>query len=392
MYMAVLLIAMLLTGAGITLISVQRADRRIQGNIGRGEQAALTAQTGMEWLFWDVNNDADWRTTRVHPDATTLEVSGLGTLGMKVADPDGDFADDDTDQVQLSVTASHGGSSQTLQAVATPKTHPALQFAVFGNRDVSFESNATVAGPIRSNGDIIAYSTVALTDNAAFQTVSGNWISSSLEPAGYTDQAMSFPAPDLAFYANQATVVSASGNPRSISDVNLTDTNNTLGTANPKGIYWIDAGGYDLEISWTHVRGTLIITNVYSYVWFAEPCWIEPGDAGYPTIIVYAPGREVWIAMSAGELDEDESSVDFNEDGDTDDTFAPSVGGVVWTNASDLWLRGSWSLTGCAIGNYVHMYNGIRIDDDPDLQDRLVPGFTDGKLHLVPGSIREVAP
>jgi hypothetical protein len=207
--------------------------------------------------------------------------------------------------------------------------------------------------------------------------------------------AITAPTPDLTFYTNQATALSATtgnGGRFNMINVNLTPTANSTGSVNPKGIYWINAGGKEVRLEYMHLKGTLVITNAVTLVYFDKACWFEPASSGYPVLLIEAGNNPVQIAFPAADsLSESATGIDFNEDGDKLDTFNPAVTGVVWTNSSSVSLGSTaWDFTGCLIGKTISVSGGVRLKPDASLATKLIPGFTDGKMHLVRGSVTEL--
>ncbi len=163
---------------------------------------------------------------------------------------------------------------------------------------------------------------------------------------------------------------------------------------NALGIYYVDIGAEDLVIKGVHVKGTLIVRgDGNNKVTFEEGCWFEPAGYGYPALIIDVPSGKVEFKMDEALEEEGDLPVDFNEDSDTDDEIESSVSGLVWTESSETKVLGSgWQFSGCLIGNYVTIGGGIIVDDDPGLAVQLIPQFTDGKLHVSEGSVREITP
>ena len=176
---------------------------------------------------------------------------------------------------------------------------------------------------------------------------------------------------------------------------NFTPTDNTQGTPNADGIYYVHIGWEAIFVRNVHVKGTLIIRGYGSNeVWFDRACWLESGPSGYPTLLFDVPNGELNMGMPSDPLDESTRGIDFNEDGDTIDLFSSSVQGLVWANANWVWFHGSaWTFKGCLIAtNEVWVEDDVTVKSDPALASRLIPGFTDGLLHRVAGTVRSGAP
>ncbi|MCH7702902.1 MAG: hypothetical protein IID37_14560 [Planctomycetes bacterium] len=144
-----------------------------------------------------------------------------------------------------------------------------------------------------------------------------------------------------------------------------------------------------------HLRGTLIIRGSGgNNVEFDRSSWLEPGPDGYPTLLIDVPNGTVDFLFDSVGIDEAARSVDYNEDGDQLDTFPQSFEGLVWVNAKWVWFYASaWTFQGCLVATEdVWVEDGVTVQNDPALASRLIPGFTDGMLHVERGSIKQGAP
>jgi len=389
------MISVLIAGTAISLVGLQRTGGRIQANTAAWEQSEWLARAGLEYVLWVSRSDKSWRSGFDPGSAEEIDVSGLGKIEVTLTDPaDGNLVDDERQRIGIQVSATSAGVTQTLQAFADPAPHPALGFALFSTGAVDIDQTTSIAGPVRAHSDIDANTPVTLLDGAAFETLAEADIHAALTPATYDSEAIPAPAPNLSFYSTKATALSLSGSRLDLFNANLTETANTLGTPNAQGVYAIYAGSKDVRIENVHLRGTLIIVTASGQkVEVTKPVWFEPGALGYPTLLINNGSGVFSVLVPPGGLAETSAGVDFNEDGDKGDTFESAISGLVWTNGSVVELgQSGMKFTGCVVGSDITLDQGVRIDDDPDLATKLLPGFTDGKAHLVRGSVREVAP
>ncbi len=403
LYATTLLLCITVTGAGLGLVTLQMAHRRLQRNLQLSAQTSMALQSGMDWTFWMVDSDPNWRTSVVSGQDYDLASVGLDQVTMRLEDTDGNLADDDTDPAVLTVTsvtqiAASGGQAvctRRLRLTAAPAPHRALAFTVFSRDAVAFTGGVAVSGPVRAQGNITDDGTTALTAGASFETVTGNTISPGLQPVTFASSAMASPAPDLAFYTNQATLLaSSSGGNFDVRDAAFTSTSSSQGAANANGVYWIDAGGQEVRLENVYVKGTLVITNTRgSDINFERPCRLEQGTLGYPVLLADAATGRIEFAFASGErLDETRANRDFNGDGDSADQVSPAISGLVWTRSASVILGNSgWDFTGCIIGSNIQVTGGVQLKRDATIRSRVVPGFTDGRLHIVRGTIAEVA-
>jgi len=388
----VLLLSFTVVGAGLTLVTVQAAERRIQHNIASSQQASLLAQAAEEWAFRQVETLSDWRSAFTSGQVESVAPGTGLAFDLIVTDADGNLEDDDTDLVTVTATGKSRGAVVTTSLSATPYPHRALGYAVVAGHDLGF-GDSTVAGPVYAGNVMWTWGTVTTRDNASFETPLGGVIGAGLNPSNAAADTLALPTPDLDFYAAKATTVSLDDG--DLQRDNLTTTANSQGSPNAQGLYYVHIGWNNVKVRDVHVNGTLIIEGYGSNtVAFDSPNWLEAGPDGHPTLLIDVPNGAVHFRLPASQLEEGGSDVDFNEDGDRLDSFSSSIQGLVWVNAARVDLYESmWTMTGTLIAtNDVFVYHGVTVDDDPAVTDQLTPGFTDGMLHVIRGSIREGGP
>ncbi|HEY3242107.1 MAG TPA: hypothetical protein VGM03_02050 [Phycisphaerae bacterium] len=404
LYATTLLISLLVTGAGLSLVTLQMIHRRLQRGILLNTQASLSAGAGMDYVFWSFASDPNWRSNWNAGQTYDLSSLGMGTLSAVLTDSDSNLRNNDTDTATATATSSVSailaGQTTTarhrLRFTASPGVSPALAYTVFSRDTVAFSASVSIAAPIRGHGNITDDLSAVISSGASFETVAPGVISANLIPAHYASAAITAPTPDLTFYTSQATPVTAtatSGGRFNFMKVNLTPTSNSTGAAiNSKGVYWINAGGKEVRMEYVHVKGTLIITNVATQVYMDKACLFESAGFGYPVLLIDAGSNPVNIAFPSGDvLNESGDSLDYNGDGDQADSISPGITGVVWCNSSSVALGSSaYDFKGCLIGNAISVSGGVRLKYDSALSTTLMPGFTDGKMHLVRGSVTEL--
>lgn len=391
-YVLTLMIAMLVTGTAATLLSLQMANRRLYRNLADARQAELAALAGLEWSLNRYQSDPAWRSTA--SSGAVMPLAGTpGIVTATLTDADGDFQNDDTQPAELDVSADVNGALFKLSVSLDPVPHEALSWAIYASAQVWVLSTATVRGPVFAGGGISNFASINITNNAAFSTLPSGVIFGNVPNVKLASFVDPFPPPTLAYYLSRATDLIDGGGTFTLRDASLTSTFNSKGLANPDGIYHIDAGGRSVDLDSMFLRGTLIITNTGSNdVTFRGGCRLEPGPAGYPTLLVSMGSGNLTFTPN-GPLDEPASGVDFNRDGDKLDVIAPGVYGIVWTNAATTTLGGTdTTYRGSIIAREVDVSGSVTIDDDPGLANLLRHGFTDNKLHLRRGSVRETAP
>jgi len=395
-YATTLMISIAVTGASITLVTVQRADRRLHRNLADLQQAQLLMYSALEWALVYVEAEPNWRSIMNGAGPASLSLSGLGTIGVEFTDGDGNLADDDTDTVTIEVSTTVDQLTHRTEIAAQSDPHPSLKYAINATNSITLKT-VTIGGPIYAITEIDdAPGPVTTADDASFAGPAGVNISGSLVPQDTNAESLTAPAPDISYYTSRATVIVASPDHGDLLllEQNFTTTTNTQGAPNADGIYLINAGSQDLDIQQIHLKGTLIVQgNGGNRIRVNDPAWFEPGRPDYPTLIIDIHNANVVFRMPAEDLDEDDADVDFNEDGDQDDLFNSSISGLVWVGSGSATLKSSaWTFTGCLVAPSVTVNDGVIVDDDPALAVRRMPGFTDGKLHVIAGSAREIVP
>lgn len=408
-YLLTLSISMLLAGVGFTLIAIQRADRRLQQNVARTDELKWYAQAGIEMALALMEQTPGWRASVTGNDLFRDFPIGDGQVSVQVFDDtDGQIANNDADPVRIRAIAARDGSLLRLEARLRPRPHPALRYALFGTgtNPLEFEDRAVIRGPVRSHGPILADPGNLVQDDASFETLTGDSIEQPLSPRSFATAAMAAPQPDLAFYQSRATVISGrSGSRCELKGFNLTPTSNPGGQANPHGIYWLRAGGREVLIEDMHLRGTLIITETgTNRVTFRGGLWVEPGPLQYPVLLVDCPWNTLRFDLDSSMTEAAITinllifgiglgGVDMNEDGDKWDTIFTHVRGLVWSNATGVYLENQrWPFTGCLINGRITVRDDVVVDNDLTLLNAPSPGFVESGMSIEPGSIREVGP
>lgn len=411
LYLTTLAISLLIAGMGLMLIASQRSNRELQDNMKRENQAWWCARSGVELACTYMEQVSDWRqrvTNNVLLDAVT--VGDAGTCRVEVYDDcDNNVADDSSEPVRIISTGQHNDSSYRLQISLRPQPHPALGYAAFGTTsdDMEFNTTCTIKGPVRSHGAIRSAFGVHPLAGATFETMSGYTIQDPLTPKSFATTAIPAPQVNLATYLAMATPITGSnGAPCLMKGYNLTPTRNPCGAANTNGMYSFDAGGREVIIENIHIRGTLIIYNTAGRrVRFQKGAWIEPATANYPVLLVDTnnvaqlelaldqatlPEATVPYLIGVGGSELTGTGVDFNEDLDKLDTFNTSVRGLIWANATYVSLgSGSWPMVGSIVNRHIIVDNSVSIDDDPALQNAILPGFIGMGMRMVAGTYRE---
>lgn len=395
-YAMTLLISVAVTGAGITLVTVQRADRNMQHNLADVEQARYLGQSALEWTYVYVEGEPNWRTLMEAAGSASLTIPALGTTSVAFNDGDGVLDDNDTDTVTLSVVSTVNGLTNKLETSAQSDPHPLLGYALFVANVITLE-DCSVRGPIYAGQSIVnAGGVVSTTGNGSYSVPAGGTISPGLAPRNTNAELLTPPRVNVAYYVNRATAIgpTSTGAKHNLDDQRFTPTANSQGAANADGVYVLDIGKKGLDIRRVRLKGTLIIRgNGGNNIHVTDPVWFDSGRSDFPTLIVDVDNASVDFDIPNSQLVESNSNVDFNEDGDKVDVFDPSVGGLVWVRSGSAELRRSaWTFKGSLVAPSVRVRDGVVVNDQATLAAKRIPGFTDNILHLMAGSTREMGP
>ena len=410
LYLTVVSLSVMLGATALTILATQRRDRALEDTVIVDTQAHWYARAGVGLALAHMDAVSGWR-ANVSNDVLLSDVPiGTGLVDVYVYDDqDNNVADDKTEPVRLVSVGSADGVERAIQVQLTALPHPALDYAVFGvdSNTISFPNDAEIRGPIRGHGAISGSLSVTKSENASFQTMTGYSISINLTPQSTTSVAISAPVVDLNDYLSRATLVSVpTGSKAEMKGYNLTPTNNPTGLPNADGIYVLNANAKEVRIEDCHIKGTLIIYNTGgNLVEIKKGFWAEPGPAATPVLLIQAGVGQIYFQPDSSFEEEDidliiqngvggtitVDEVDFNEDGDTSDTFVSRIQGLVWTDSAAVNMSNdNWSVAGCFIGRKVSVEDRITINDDPGLKNALNAGFVQSAMAIVPGSMQEV--
>ncbi len=407
LYATTLFLSLIVVSGGVSLVASQMTSRQLQANLRASDQSYYLARSGLEWTLAYVDSEPDWRTFMAKGGETEVDLGGVGKFTVSVVDADGAIADSESDAVGIRVTGEADRAIRGFELTAKPGPHPLLEYALVAWADIHFKNNFSIYGPIYGTLTTSSDQIPDTKDNAVFCAPSDGTIASWLKPQDDSVDKLSKPDVNLNAFTSIATKVPNRFFKNGVlENVNLTPTDAPDGNVNPNGIYYIDTELKDILLKNVHVKGTLIIKTGNDSVEFHEACVIEPNETGYPSLLVFGRTNATVDFAMAGTLSENPAGcteveclngdcecMDVNEDGDFDDSFDPSVSGLVWIEAQTTSLRGSsWKFKGCLVGNDIWVDDGVLIDDDPGLSASPIFQFTDGKLHVQPGSVREVSP
>jgi hypothetical protein len=392
LYLTTFMISTIVVGTAATLMKLQYANRRIQRNVTAAQQSEFLSPSAMELALTQIQEDSNWRVNYTSGVNTPIALTPRLSAVYSLTEPDGDFTDDDTDPVQLSVAALSGNTTHSIVASMLPKPHPALGYTVFANGIIELWSSTTLDGKVYAQDGFFSLSGSTFNGSQNLRSSPAGVIASDMSGVNSITLKSKPLNPDPSYFITRSTtVISTLGaGGYEVKNAVLTESTNTLGVANPDGIYHVATKGNDLFIEDVFIRGTLVITAAPGdFVTFRGGVFIDEGITGQPSVIITGAPQGVWFTPDLP-LVEPILKLDLNGDGDTLDTIASNISGLIWTDAVSLYLGGAGAnYSGSVIGNDIYMVDNTFIAHDNAIDDRLISGFTDGTLHLQRGSILE---
>lgn len=395
-YATTLMTSMAVVGAGITLVSLQTADRQLRANLLDVQKAHWTAHAGLEWVLMYADQNPNWRALAEGVTTTINPRGDGGVVTVSVFDGDADLDNDDRDTAFIQAAAVVDDLTYTIEISAQPRAHPSFAYGLFAADTITLCTSRIVAAIYAGTLILDQCGAVSTTADTVINGPAGASVSVSLFSLAFGVPAISTPQPDLTYYTSRATAITPTSIVSGVAyltDVVLSMTRNSRGAANASGVYLLDIGSSELALDNVVLRGTLIITGTGgNRIRFRGPVRASYGLAEYPTLLINVPNATIDFEMP-GALVESDRAMDFNEDGDTTDTLTQAISGVVWAPGADVDLEGSaWTFNGVLIADDIEVKDGVTVLHDDRYTDQLMPGFTDKKLYPVPGTARVVMP
>lgn len=391
-----LLMSMLLTGTAISLLNMQASNRRLHESLSSALQAQYLTEAGIEWVQWYFDNTPNWRETYTSGVSATIAPTPIMSTTMTLTDSDGDFTNDDTDPAMIEVVGKYDDAKMYMKGLMTPGTHEALDYLVYMSGIIDMQANVNVNGNLHASVSVDSLPRPANVVTKRIVTADHSKISS----ANYPDSLFSLPSgepppnPDLTFFTNQGTAVTPTdaGTELVLEYGVFTPTTNTHGIPDTKGIYVLDARGKNVWIKNVRVEGTLVITNTAGVdIWIEQGGRFIMGETGYPVLMVAGGADLLEINLQTDLVENSGTPTDYNEDGDTTDTLTSRIKGIVWTDATLMYVRSAGvTIKGCLIGKNFSAVGTPTLDYLKRVRAQVINEFTDNKLHLEPGSLELV--
>lgn len=359
------------------------------------EQARIYAELGIRHALRFTNAEPTWRQILSNGLWMQDVPNGDATYSVTGMDPiDADLANNSTDPVILTSTATVHGLSRTIQVEAIEEKIPCelLKYALAAGGNIEIKTAAVITGNVTSNGNIAKTggSTAIYGDAEAVGTIADmqgitGVISPGSEPKEFPDTVAI-----LQYYKSLATDIPFQA---TIEKVMLSPTSNPFGPANPDGLYRINCANQKITIRDCRIIGTLLLISPRSDSTIESGINWTPARPGYPALIV---DSDITICPDR-DLSEKNLGVDFSIPGE------PGNGSIaeVYPNRIQgmIYCDGNLSLgKQCNIlGTVIATIQCLVVDDtiinwNPSILDNPPPKFYDGYLVPAQGTWRQITP
>ncbi len=400
-YVAVLGSAMIVTVIGLSAMLAMRVQNRSAGWMQDVVKARTYAQCGVQWAFYQISSDEEWRTSRPNGQWVDGRAIHDGSFSVWVTDPsDGDLADSPRDPV-LVQAAGYSGQARQLMSVELPadlQPLGALTSCLHAGGNVRVragKSIALVGAPLSTNADVYNEG-----------TINGDVQAATISRTGVITGAVTCPAPakplpyDDVFemYRGIATNMF---DPGTIDGVVISPGSNPFGLGlNGDGVYYIDTGGSDLLIKNTRIHGTLVVRCPGKKVTLDHRVLLHNYRSDYPVLVVYGSvelklrsATENLDEASYGNMNPPGSPYEGVSDLDIADVYPSEVRGLIHAR-EDVYLKESTLVRGVIVcEGAVDCDNDTRIVHNPDYATSPPMGYTYAeRMKIAPGSWKKTLP
>lgn len=407
-YVIVLGVSLLVTMIGLGGISANSAIAR---SINAGADSSLarwTAQSALELARQLIDADPLWRTNRSNGAWVTDSALGKATYSISVVNPSGALNRTETDTVVVTAVGKFGTAVHTMEAqlVADSSAPSCLSCAAAVGGNITFNSTDVTCTDslIASNGAVTAVTASVNAKVEAALTILGltfKQTTTALCPPRAMPGSGAFN-----YYLANGTSIPITSLPtslgvRQISRVLLSPAVNPFaGGTNSQGIYIIDAGGADLNISDCRIVGTLVIINPGTTCSIKSSVVWEPAVANYPCLMVRGNAS---IRTSSSRLEEGSGGSNFNANPastpypynggvantSTDDSYPNSIEGLVYVSGN-LTTSAAVSCRVLLVGGSLTSSGVLVLNYDSTYAQTPPPGFATVKMRPLLGSTRQV--
>ncbi len=385
-----LLATMLVMGAAYE--TGVRLETRV--SLRDGAQALVCAQAGLEDAAHLASASANWRAGLM--TATWIQNKAIGESAVTVTarDPldgaigvNGATGSSSADSVELTATATTGQIARALKATYVPLPHAGLRQVVFSATSIDLHE-VDIEGRLRANGAVTLVGGAEL--HGDITTITGASVSSDLDDGDtnviYTAASLTLPAVNFAWFQAAGKKITLPAN-RRICNTVISSTVNPFGSASPRGIYWIDAGGGGVTLYNVAIEACIAILNAGE---------VDVCDAsGNPTHYYHHspdPDRLPALLVQGNLTMSVEAGGSFVIPGGS--AISSGLNGVFLCTGiyrgPQVGASSPITLDGAILANEVHLDGpGSIIRHDPNLSLDPLVELTGPGLRLVPGTTRE---
>lgn len=392
-YVLVLVSVMIVTVVGLSGMAVIASERRSAQLDAEAEQARLHAHSAVEAGLLIIASDADWRTNSGGGNWLNAKAVGAGLMSLDVADPgDGDVADSPDDPVTLTGTGEQGAARQKVSVTLVARAQPvygvgALKMAAHTSGAVTVESGRRLrlgGETVSADGTLTNFGTI---DGAveALAIVNVGTISGS-----QTILAPAKPIPGASIVSDYQAMASVIPSRTAIDNQVIAPGLNPWGSPNANGIYYLDTGNQDLDISDTRIHGTLVVRcGAFRRVRIRGQVFLHTYQPNLPALIVDG-NIELDLRSATETLSEATHAVNFNPigapyngefDGDRLDQYPSEIHGLVHATGSVVMYNTSRVRGAVLAGGGLTVKGTNEIVYDPNLYTAPPPGY-----EAVPGA------
>jgi hypothetical protein len=402
-YIVVLSLGMLLTVIGLALVASGRRATRTAALLGDADEAAVLAESGVEWGIAALAANTNWRSAYTHNVEVAARTLGRGTVAFKLVSVSGTSLS--SGDVRL-VGIGRVGTAYRAYAVrlsGTGATLDVLKTTAHSGGNVSVTANLTLSGgALSSNGNVTLGSNVTVT--GAIEAINPGTTGTVTGGRTTLASARTMPGDTLETYRTRATTITYASLPSGqINARVLSSASNPFGATNAEGIYYIRVpASSTLTITRSRLVATLVVeldpgARVVTSAQFA---WDSP-RTDMPALIVKGSSTgTVTLGGSTTALSELNNATNYNppgtpndagvSDNDTSDTYPTEFHGLLHVIGSGLTTQMSTNfvMRGSAIvEGPLSIGSGVKLTADPALYNNPPSGYMQAaNMSVTPGS------
>lgn len=407
LYVAVLFSSLLVATAVAGALALSTAQlRRSNGRADRLSVIQL-AESELHLQAARMQASTAWRSSLGNGDFSAWRDLLGGRVRHSFTDLDGNLGDDSFDQVTLTIHAQLDATEAAISAELVNRTSPMslLRYNATALEDLRIDNSAHVAteAPVQAGDDCRTNDSGVLVtpkleyDDVLTATVRGDTGSSA--PVGPTADA--FDRYEAIGTKIPRGVFPKLGSDRLMENVVLSSTHNPYGTADPNGIYIIDAGNRALVLRNCRIEGTLVVRRGTGVRVRGGMLW----NSLDPERTALLSEASLTFELLTPGLSEATQATNFNpphtpaRGGESNETLAnvypTSIAGVVYSlgdiRIDPLADNARLHVAGALIANNIVVTARLSLTHVPELVANPPLGFRDpAPMQFVRGSLRRV--